>query len=220
MKRIQVLLVVVVSLCVTGCTTEQGRSRISYGLKLSDMDFYSADPQVKKQGVWRMENDVLICGGKPLGYIYTRTNYRDFTLKLEWRWPEGKPGKGGVLIRMTGEHKVWPRSLEAQINAGEAGDFWGLAGYELTGPDDRTVSIEHERFGKLTNVKRIKDLEKPAGQWNNYEIVAEGEMVTLFINGEQVNSATGCDLDAGRICLTSEGSEIHFRNIILTVTTE
>ncbi|MHC4355006.1 MAG: 3-keto-disaccharide hydrolase, partial [Planctomycetota bacterium] len=73
-------------------------------------------------------------------------------------------------------------------------------------------------FGKLTNVKKIKALEKPAGQWNTYEIVAEGDTVTLIINGEQVNKATGCDLDAGKICLTSEGDEIHFRNMTVSVT--
>ena len=43
----------------------------------------------------------------------------------------------------------------------------------------------------------------------------KGDTVTLIINGEQVNRATGCDLDGGRICLTSEGSEIHFRNVVV-----
>jgi len=166
--------------------------------------------------VWRMEDGVLVCSGNPLGYLYTRQDYRDFTLKLEWRWPEDKPGKGRVLIRMTGLHKIWPRSLEAQINAGGAGDFWGLDGYGLIGPVERMRSLESPQFGSLTNVKKTKDLEKPAGQWNTYEIIAEGDTVTLIINGEQVNKATGCDLDAGRICLTSEGSEIHFRNITLS----
>lgn len=218
MKHIQVLLAVAVSLCVTGCTAGQGSARISDSLKLSEMEFFSADPQVAMQDVWRTEDGVLICSGNPLGYLYTKTDYRDFTLKLEWRWPEGnEPGKGGALIRMTGQHKIWPRSLEAQINAGQAGDFWGLDGYGLSGPAERMKSLESPQFGKLTNVKKAKAVERPAGQWNTYEIIAEGDTVTLIINGEQVNKATGCDLDAGRICLTSEGSEIHFRNITLTV---
>lgn len=217
MKHIQVLVILTVSLCVAGCTTEQGRARISDKLKLTDMEFFSADPNVPIQDVWRMEDNVLICNGKPLGYLYTKHNYRDFTLRLEWRWPEGKPGKGGVLIRMTGKNKIWPKSLEAQINAGQAGDFWGLGGYGLTGPAERMRSIDNPQLGKLINVKKIKAVEKPAGQWNTYEIIAEGDTVTLIINGEQVNKATGCDLNAGKICLTSEGSEIHFRNVTLTV---
>ncbi|MHC4167377.1 MAG: 3-keto-disaccharide hydrolase [Planctomycetota bacterium] len=213
----QVLLIVTVCICGAGCTTERGYSRITDRLELTE--FFSADPQVERQDVWRTEDGVLICSGNPLGYLYSRGDIRDFTLKLEWRWPPGKkPGKGGVLIRMTGDHKIWPKSLEAQINAGDAGDFWGLAGYGLTGPEERTRSLEHQQFGKLTNVKKAKALENPAGQWNTYEIVAEGDTVTLIINGEQVNKATGCDLDAGKICLTSEGDEIHFRNMTVSVT--
>ena len=212
---IPVLLIVAVCVCGAGCKTERSYSRITDRLELTE--FFSADPQVEMQDVWRTEDGVLICSGNPLGYLYTKQDIRDFTLKLEWRWPESKPGKGGVLIRMTGEHKIWPKSLEAQINAGDAGDFWGLAGYGLSGPEERTRSLEHEQFGKLTNVKKIKALENPAGQWNTYEIIAEGDTVTLIINGEQVNKATGCDLDAGRICLTSEGDEIHFRNLTVSV---
>ena len=217
MKSIQLLVIVAISLCVAGCTAQRGRARVNDELKLSEMEFFSADPQVAMEDVWRTEDGVLICTGNPLGYLYTKQDYRDFTLKLEWRWPEDKkPGKGGVLIRMTGEHKVWPRSLEAQINAGQAGDFWGLDGYGLSGSAERMKSLESPQFGKLTNVKKTSDVEKPAGQWNAYEIIAKGDTVTLIINGQQVNKAAGCDLDSGRICLTSEGSEIQFRNITLT----
>lgn len=167
--------------------------------------------------VWRIENGVLLCTGKPLGYLYTRKDYTDFVLKLRWRWPPGKePGKGGVLLRMTGSHKIWPKSLEAQINAGDAGDFWGLNGYRLSGPAARTTSLEHEKFGRLIHLEQDKAVEKPAGEWNDYEIVVQGENVTLMINGQVVNEAAGCDVVAGKVCLTAEGSEIHFRDVRLT----
>ena len=54
-----------------------------------------------------------------------------------------------------------------------------------------------------------------AGQWNQYEILADGDTVTLAINGRPANRATGCDLSPGKICLTSEGSQIFFRNVEL-----
>ena len=169
------------------------------------------------QDVWPIEDDVLICRGKPLGYLYTKRDYRDFMLKLEWRWPPGKkPGNGGVLIRMTGEHRIWPTSLEAQLNIGKAGDFWGLAGYRLSGPAERMRTSDHKELGKLTHLKKTKPLEKPPGEWNTYEIIAKGSTVTLIINGEEVNRATECDLNPGKICLTSEGDEIHFRNVLVT----
>jgi hypothetical protein len=151
-----------------------------------------------------------------LGYLYTNKAYGDFVLRLQWRRPAGNaPGKGGVLIRMTGAHRIWPKSLEAQLNWPGAGDFWGLAGYALNGPAERLQSVEHEKFGKLTNLKKTADHEKPPGEWNSYEIIALGETVTLMINGKVVNRATGCDPAPGRICLTPEGNEIHFRNVVI-----
>ncbi len=76
--------------------------------------------------------------------------------------------------------------------------------------------MQHDQFGTLRNLQKTEDAEKPLGQWNRYEIVADGETVTLKINGRMVNRATGCDVVAGKICLTSEGDEIHFRNVRLT----
>ncbi len=174
-------------------------------------------PDVKMEDVWLIRDGVVICKGSPKGYLRTEQDFTNFVLNLEWRLPKGKkPGPGGVLVRMTGEDKIWPKSLEAQLNAGAAGDFWGLVGYGLAGPEERTTSVEHPQFGKLTNVKKIKDAEKPPGEWNLYEIIADGDVVTLRINGEEVNRATGCDVVPGKICLTAEGEEIHFRNVRLS----
>ncbi len=151
--------------------------------------------------------------GTPKGYLATEKDYTDFVLRLEWRWPANKPGNGGALIRKTGADKIWPKSLEAQINAGQAGDFWGLDGFGLSGPAERSKSLTHPQFGKLTNVLKTAAVEKPAGQWNRYEIVARGGVVTLSINGREVNRAAGCDAVPGKICLTAEGDEYYFRNV-------
>ncbi|MBW8041337.1 MAG: DUF1080 domain-containing protein [Planctomycetes bacterium] len=203
-------------LCVGGCSVEKSYHGDLTKLNGGFWEFYSSESSARMQDVWKIEDEVLVCSGSPLGYIYSNGEYDDFVLKLEWRWPADKePGKGGVLIHTAGEHKIWPKSLEAQINAGDAGDFWGLDGYELSGPADRTRSFDNEKFGKLTNVKKTRAVEKSAGEWNTYEIIAEGDTVTLVINGTVVNKATGCVPKRGRICLTSEGSEIHFRNVEL-----
>lgn len=167
--------------------------------------------------VWSLgEDGVLHCQGSPLGYLYTERDYANFVLELEWRWPPGQqPGKGGVLIRTTGPDRIWPKSLEAQINAGDAGDFWGLAGFPLTGPADRLMSLEHPQFGQLTNLKKTAMVERPAGQWNQYKIVADGDTVTLEINGQTVNRASGCATAPGKILLTAEGAAIEFRHVRL-----
>ncbi len=186
--------------------------------ELAGWKSFHEDPKAQTGDVWKLaDQGVLVCKGTPKGYIYTDKEYRDFVLQLEWRWPPGKkPGNGGLLVRMTGKHKIWPRSLEAQLNADQAGDFWGLDGYRLDGPADRKSTVQHKQFGALTNLKKLRGLEKPAGQWNRMKIVAGGDTVTLEVNGQDVNKATGCDVVPGKICLTAEGEEIHFRNVRLT----
>jgi hypothetical protein len=176
-------------------------------------------PDVTTGGVWHLDSEgVLHCKGTPLGCLYSEKDYSDFVLTLDWRWVPGKKaGSGGVLLRMTGAPKIWPKSLEAQINAGDAGDFWGLDGYTLSGPSDRMKALTHPQFGSLINLKKLQPLEKPPGEWNHYEIRAQGEIVTLRINGQVANRATGCSPPSGRICLTSEGDPYEFRNVRLTV---
>ncbi|MEW6250045.1 MAG: DUF1080 domain-containing protein, partial [Planctomycetota bacterium] len=55
---------------------------------------------------------VLICRGEPAGYIRTERDFTNYVLKLEWRFE--KPGNSGVLLRVIGPDKVWPRCMEAQ----------------------------------------------------------------------------------------------------------
>ena len=176
-------------------------------------------PDVKTGDVWHLDSEgVLHCNGTPLGCLYSEKDYADFVLTLDWRWVPGKKvGSGGVLLRMTGAPKIWPKSLEAQINAGDGGDFWGLDGYLLSGPSDRMKTLTHPQFGSLINLKKLQPLEKPPGEWNHYEIRARGEVVIMRINGQEANRATGCSPLTGRICLTSEGDPYEFRNVRLTV---
>jgi hypothetical protein len=184
--------------------------------ELAGWKFFSEDPKAKPGDVWKLSPDgVLSCRGTPKGYIATRKEYTDFTLRLEWRWPKDKTGSGGILVRMTGPDKIWPKSLEPQINSGNAGDFWGLDGFSLAGPANRSKVIAESPFGKLTNLKKTAAMEKPAGEWNRYEIVARGDTVVLTINGREVNRATRCDVVPGKICLTAEGNEYFFRNVEL-----
>jgi hypothetical protein len=168
--------------------------------------------------VWTlMEEGVLVCRGTPRGYLYTERDYADFTLSFEWRYPPGSvSGKGGVLLRTIGEPKIWPRCLEVQLNAQQSGDFWGIDGYVLSADPGRTERMEHDRFGALTHVARMASVEKAPGAWNHGWVTLQGGTVTVWMNGKLVNQATDCDTTPGKIVLTAEGNEIHFRNLSLT----
>ena len=118
-------------------------------------------------------------------------------------------------MRITGKPRALPKCVEAQLKSGSAGDIYGFHGFRVEGDPARARSAENERVGKLSGVSKIKGNEKQPGEWNVYDITLKGEDLTLLINGEKVNQATGCDVVAGKIGLQSEGGEIHFRTVRL-----
>jgi hypothetical protein len=178
---------------------------------------FHEQPGTRTAEVWKLQPDgVLVCTGKPRGYLYTEKTYTDFRITFEWRWPPGATqSNGGMLVRMTGAHAVWPKCLEFQLNMGQAGDFWGIGGYTFSGPAERLKTIPQSDFGALRHLKRTVGAEKPVGEWNQFEGLVEGGRVTQKINGQVVNQATECEIVPGRILLTAEGQEIHFRNLRL-----
>lgn len=170
-----------------------------------------SDPNARWQDVWSVDprEGVLICKGNPAGYIRTVKDYKNFILRLEWRFAK-QPGNSGVLLRVQPPDKVWPKSVEAQLQSGAAGDFWLIDGVKLDTPEDRVNK------DAPSNRRRSKTNEKPIGEWNSYEIVCDGGKITLNVNGEIVNEGMGAEALPGKIALQSEGTEIHFRNIRLT----
>jgi hypothetical protein len=165
-------------------------------------------PEVTINDVWSVkEGGVIHNKGRPGGYIRTEKDYTNFKLTLEWRFP-AKPGNGGVLLRMQPPDKVWPKSIEAQLQHQQAGDFWNIDEFPMKAAPERT---------KGRNTKKMHPSnEKPLGEWNRYEIIVDGGTVELKVNDLVQNVATECEVIAGKICLQSEGSEMEFRNVELT----
>lgn len=195
--------------CVGAAPQDDGYVPLFNGKDLSGWTHHlDKSPGSKIEDVWSVADGVIACKGKPAGYIRTTTDYTNYVLKVEWRWPE-KAGNSGVLLRMTGEDKVWPKSIEAQLASGRAGDFWLIDGAKLTTPADR-VDPKAERH-RL----HVKANEKPVGEWNTYEITVDGGKVSLKVNGEVLNEGTGAEAVAGKICLQSEGAPIQFRTVAI-----
>jgi hypothetical protein len=48
------------------------------------------------------------------------------------------------------------------------------------------------------------------------EVTVSGPTITVRLNSQKVNEATGAEVAAGPVGLQSEGGEIHFRNVRLT----
>jgi len=180
------------------------------GRDLSGWEYFLVDETAKMEDVWSVEDGVLVCKGDPGGYLATEGEYESFNLVVEWRWPE-EPGNSGVLMRIGGEPAMLPSSVEAQLRSGSAGDMYGFQGFKIGGDPDRLSEIS---IG--WSLGKIEGNENEAGEWNRYEITADGDRITVILNGKKVNEATDCEVRPGKIGLQSEGGVIHFRTVILT----
>ena len=182
------------------------------GKDLSNWTWVTENQDVKKEDIWSVKDGILYCQGTVPGYIRTNNDdYRDYLLTVEWRWPEGgSGGNNGVLLHSSTPNAigVWPKSIEAQLGSGNAGDFW-VIGTELDVPDE-TTRVKGRRHLNLTDGS-----ENPFGQWNRMEITCRGDEIVVKVNDDLVNHATNCSVTEGAISLQSEGALVEFRKVEL-----
>ena len=166
------------------------------------VDENSAVPASEVYGV--KEGNIHVVG-QPFGYMRTAEKYGDYKLHVEWRWI-GEGTNSGLFQRVQDGDKVWPEAIECQLCSGKAGDYVMLGGAKIA---------EVECVGDFPVKDRVKDCEKPIGEWNSADIICEGKNIKVYINGEFQNECTG-DHSEGYIALQSEGGPIEFRNIYIT----
>jgi hypothetical protein len=168
--------------------------------------------------VFQFENGIIHVSGEKFAYISTTKSYSNFHLTLEFKWGEKKyPPRlnakrdAGVLYNalMYSGDKIWPRSLEFQIQEGDCGDIW------LT--DSASMIHADTIVPKRPSVRIIKykDAEKPNGEWNKVEVIVKDGKITHLMNGVVVNEGKNPSPSSGQIVLQSEGAEIYYRNVTL-----
>ncbi|GAB5561397.1 MAG: hypothetical protein SynsKO_30440 [Synoicihabitans sp.] len=161
---------------------------------------------------------MLNIAGKDRAVAVVRTkrdDFREYELKFEWRWPD-EPGNSGCLIHASFPRykNVWPKSLEIQMQSGNAGDFIHIG---------ETIDVPLSQFptdlsGRNSWKVRLRnnltdDSENQPGEWNRAHIKVKGGAVTVHINGVLVNHGTGLSTASGAICFQAEGANVQYRNI-------
>lgn len=193
-----------------------GRDNTVYLFNGKDLDNWTkvlADPAADPDEVFRAEDGVIRVSGIPNGYIRTNESYSDYELHVEWRWT-AEPTNSGVLLHMRGEDAVWPLAVECQLANQNAGDIILMGeGTGITVRDSSYVVAPGKRFQRIPKLKETN--EKPAGEWNTYDILCMSDNLEVTVNGERQNRGSGLSQNSGHICLQSEGGPIEFRNITL-----
>lgn len=188
------------------------------GKNLDGWTHVLADSAVPSDKVWSIRDGVLVCTGTPIGVLYTEKTYTNFRLVVEYRWaPGAAPGNSGIMSRITPGTGALPRTVEVQLQHGNAGDVIGLKGFPIAGGQARWFEKDSPVAGKVTGVKKAEAAERPPGEWNRVELEARGTHYTVRLNGRLVNEVSGVEVKPGPIGLQSEGGEVHFRGVMLTV---
>lgn len=189
--------------------TQKGWTTLFNGKDLDGWRFHFGKDRVVNDGTFTVKDGVLVCSGRPFGYIYTQKSYSSFRLEFELAFarPEGLKddsrfrGNSGCLIHIGEKNAlgVWPRSIEVQGMNRQMG---------LILPIPRNVKCRRT-FDKKARAKVIK----PIGEFNKFEIEVKGGDMVIKINGTVISTVGDCELTEGPIGFQSEGVKTRWRNI-------
>lgn len=169
-----------------------------------------------------VRDGLLVSLGNPQGHLITDAKYKNYRLETEYRFAD-KPGNCGVLVHASTPralYKMFPKSIECQMNHQHAGDFWCIV-EDIKVPDMVKRRGPQENWGITEGKGRrilnlTDDSEKPLGQWNQMVIECFQDNIKVWVNGDLVNHGTNCTATEGQIAIQAEGAEVEFRKLLLT----
>lgn len=174
-----------------------------------DLSGWKTFPE-KADKTYTVSESMIVVSGKPAGYFYSDKSYKNYVLRFDWRFKRPANleddkkfgGNSGLLVHITGAHKIWPNSLEVQGMNRDHGAFLSIGKTGLTG-----YKFNREALDKARN---------KVGEWNTTEVTIKDGDVTAKVNGAVVSTGK-ITLAEGPFGFQSEGSELHFKNIKIKV---
>lgn len=184
-----------------------------------DVPALDANPSSPKPFIVR--DGVLVSLGSPGGHLITDKSYENYRLELTYRFTKNA-GNCGVLVHASKPRRLYdmfPQSIEVQLQAGDAGDFWCI-GEDITVPEMEKRRGPRDRWGvdgdKARRIVNLTDgSEKPLGEWNTMAIECKADTVKVWVNGVVVNEGSKATARKGQIALQAEGTEVEFKSLTL-----
>jgi hypothetical protein len=176
----------------------------------------------EQRGMVTIEENMLHIMGNPAGqseteagYLATTQDFENVRIRVEYKWgvkrfaPRAFSKRdNGLLYGLVGPDKVWPTSVECQIEEGDVGDAFmlgtrgiqdqhpnGLFGQNLTthgwdippmpAPETNPPSGPSD----ITTFRKIKDGNfENLDTWNVLEVLWQGDRAAHIVNGRAVNA--------------------------------
>jgi hypothetical protein len=148
---------------------------------------FTGDQPPERVSNWKVADGVIQLSGGGNPHLATEKEYTDFEMRFEWR------------------------AVQANYNSG----FFIRSGKDL-GTNQLNLAKGGEGAfigGKIDGAKAVGDLQKPAGEWNEWRVVVQGDKVAFSCNGKPGWEGTGLKPEKGFIGLQAEGAPLEFRNL-------
>jgi len=183
---------------------------------------------------------VIRISGDIFASLATKAEFENYHLRLEFKWGEKVYGKrnSGLLYHSYGPFGAafgtWMANIEHQLMHDNLGDTYLMANTwcesKITksadgktffySPEGQTTAFSEKDNGR--SIKKMKDAEKPLGEWNIVDLYCFGQNAVHVVNGQLVMINTNCSkiengqkipLTKGKIQLQSEGGEFYIRKV-------
>ncbi len=142
---------------------------------------------------WRIASGVLVGDSAQGGWLGTRATFGDYILKAEFR--AAADGNSGIFLRSAREGAPHQTGYELQIYDTQPAGF---------------------NTGSLVGYVKASEAKIVPGQWNRFEVTAQGDRFQVVYNGKKVLDARDPKHAAGVIGLQyNQGKKIEFRNFKL-----
>jgi len=192
-------------------------------------------------GMVHVYRDIPAGKKMPFGVILSDQAYSNYRFRFDFKWGEKKFAPrtnavrdAGLLFHVVGPEKVWPMSVECQVQEHDVGD-----NYLVYTGGDVPVDAAGKKFqdaadggnwkafyskGKITRVVKSRTPEHDG--WNTVEVIVRGDSAIYLVNGEinnyivNLRAPIGPDgevvpLTSGKLALQCEWAELFYRNIEL-----
>lgn len=124
--------------------------------------------KMDRAGAWELKDDVLSPSEKPGGYIWSKQDYADFEVSLEYKTSE--KCNSGLFFRTDPKNAV-------------------QGGFEIQIASADIYSGKHV-VGSLYDAKEPSAAAgKPDGEWNTMVLTCKGPKISVVLNGQQVLEA-------------------------------
>ncbi|NOT75049.1 MAG: DUF1080 domain-containing protein [Cyclobacteriaceae bacterium] len=254
------IILILIILFLSNFKVDDKKTYLFNGKDLNGWDTYvaSASKEIPSPGINNDPDHVfsvvtidgapaLRISGESFAGISTKNEFENYHLTIQFKWGQNKipsfkdrKRDSGLLYHAVGPHgadaRAWMRSQEFQIQEGDTGDYWGVAGgiFDVPATKNEKKELRYDAKGIMTIFSegsptgrrcwKNPDAEKPTGEWNTLDLycsadssvhVVNGVVVMRLYHSRQVDNGKETPLTKGKIQFQSEGCEIYYRGMIL-----